>query len=93
MNQKMKNITYKENNKLSLLNNEKIEISVPSYFDSITKFSKYNFNLIPNNKVNLILKPSKKFEINYHFIKCSNDDIIFKLNSIDTSGNCTIKEK
>ena len=83
----------KENNKLSLLNNEKIEISVPSYFDSITKFSKYNFNLIPNNKVNLILKPSKKFEINYHFIKCSNDDIIFKLNAIDTSGNCTIKEK
>ena len=79
-------------NKLILLNNENIEISLPLYFDSITKFSKYNFNLIPNGNKTLILESSKKFGINYHFVKCSNDDITFKLKSIESNGNYTIKE-
>ena len=77
-----------EDNKLILLNKKYIEISPPLYFDSITKFSKFNFELIPSGKQSLLLKLSNEFKINYNFIKCSeyDNDINFKVKTIDAKG-------
>ena len=76
-----------KDNKLILLNESNIELSLPLYYDSITKSSKHNFNLISKSNSSLLLKIFNKFDINYHFIKCSNDDIKFDLKTIDSNGN------
>ena len=80
-----------KDNKLILLNRNKVEISKQSYFETITRFSKFNFGIIPKGNNNLILKLTNKNYINYQFIKCSNDDINFELKMID--GNVTRNEK
>ena len=63
-----------------LLNKNKIEINSISYFETITKLSKFNFDIIPKGKTNLILKTYNKMEsnIDYQFIKCSNSTINFE---------------
>ena len=76
-----------KNNKLIFIDNTNIEISSPLYFNSITKFSKYNFEYIAKGNNSLILKSSSsKYNIiNYQFIKCSNNDIKFNLKIIDNN--------
>ena len=68
-------------NKLTLLNKNNIEVSQPIYFDSLTKNYQLGYDIIPKGNSNLILNlPDKISNINYQFIKCSNNDIYFELN-------------
>ena len=68
-----------KDNSLILLNRNKVKINNQTYFESLTKFIKFNFGIIPKGNNNLILKLINKNYINYQIIKCSNDDINFKL--------------
>ena len=64
-----------------LLDKNKIEINSIIYFESITKLSKFNFDIIPKGKTNIILKKyNNKMDsnIDYQFIKCSNSSINFE---------------
>ena len=68
-------------NEIILLDKNKIDISQPLYFNSLTKYSKLNYDIIPKGKSNLILNlPDDIYKINYHFIKCSNNKINFGIN-------------
>ena len=68
-----------KDNSLILLNRNKVKINNQTYFESLTKFIKFNFGIIPKGNNNLILKLINKNYINYQIIKCSNNDINFKL--------------
>ena len=83
-----------KDNKLILLNKNKVEISQPLYFESVTKISKLNFNIIQNTNKTLILKSFKNISIDYQLINKYNYniDINFKLKIIDSNGNI-IKNK
>ena len=63
----------------NLFDEEHIEISSPSYFNSITELNKYYFEIIPPNKNTLLIKSIDEFDFNYQFIKCSNEDINYRL--------------
>ena len=70
-----------KDNRLILLNKNQIEISQSTYFDSIAKNNKLSYDIIPKGNSNLIINlPDKITNINYKFIKCSNNDIYFELN-------------
>ena len=79
-------------NKYTLLYKNKIEISLPTYFDSLIKRNKLGFDLIPKGESNLILKTADKSNFNYQFLKCSNNNINFELSQI-LDNNITKKEK
>ena len=87
------------NNKLAFINKNNVYISNIEYYDSLTKYNKYNFNIIPKGTTNLILKLSKgkkfnsNFNIKYQFVKCSNDDIKFNLKIINPNKNLITNEK
>ena len=78
--------------KYTIVHKNKIEISSPSYFDSLIKSNKLSYDIIPKGNWNLILKISDKSFINYQFVKCSNNNINFELSRIN-ENNITEKKR
>ena len=80
-----------KDNSLILLDRNRVEINKQTYFESLTKFGKFNFGIIPKGNNNLILKLINKNYINYQIIKCSNDDINSEIKIFN--GNIIKNEK